>query len=357
MDKEVESNKPGEESNDKMLTPWQKANMTYLKEKGKKPTWLKKTETEAADEAVEQTQGEVTQAPTNTWKNLPKKISFADKLPKLKTYRQKQLRKKLFPVFLVFGLGVIISLYYISPLSRLDTVVVAGNATVPKEAIVQATSLKKNMDFWQARLDQDIPTEIKQELPRIKSVKVSTTHLNSVKLTVEEYDEVAYVKTKQGYQLVLEDGTLERSVINDQKLNQTYPILIGFKSNKMRVKLIQMYNQISPSIQKKIKEIHYTPTKKNQEKITLYMKDDNQVIGSIFDLNDKIGYYPEVVKEMEKNGDIPGVVDMIVGIYSYSLETKEKEELEKKEADKEKEDNEAVQPTLEDTNELNDLNP
>ena len=376
---EQETENQNETPTPKVLTPWQQEHQRYLAEKKKREAELaaeikvetevegtsEDSETDGTDEkteksfkVVESTEGtflvmdettEDSQATKDkttkesqrkkkqrrekedvkfkTVKDLPKSKSFADKLPKLKKTRKKRLQKRLVVIVGVFSLAAIGMIYYVSPLSYLNKVQVVGNTNVSDESIIASTQLTSDERIWSALFNQSTVGKVEKANPRIKSAKVSLAQLNNLKVTIEEYKEVAYVNEKDTLHPVLENG----KILNEtsEVIEVDHPVLSGFTEGEGLDEVLTHFNEIDQPIRENIKEIKSTPVKRNKYLITFKMNDGNEIIASSKDYYTKINYYPKVVAEMKDKG----VVDMEAGIFAstYDAIKKEKEEASKKE--------------------------
>ncbi|MBP1041525.1 FtsQ-type POTRA domain-containing protein [Vagococcus sp. BWB3-3] len=344
-------NKPSESKDTEMLTPWQKENLKYLEHVGDQPRWktteepnvIKAEETEKnVDKKDQPAEGsediEVIEEPAKegtkdgptleTVKDLPKSKSFADKLPKMKEARQKRLKRRLTLLISVFGIGAIGTMYYVSPLSKLNKIEIVGNELVTSEAIAASTKLTGKEFIWTAYFNNELIPRIKKENPRIKDVDIRLSRLNNLKVTVTEYAEVAYAKENQTIHAVLENGTILREPTEIK--NETFPVLIDFKEGDNLNYLMASFSKINPEVMANIKEIKSTPSSSNAYLMTMTMKDGNQIIASTRDYQDKINYYPQVIADNPSKG----IVDMEAGIFFTTFESIEAE---KKAAQAEKE--------------------
>lgn len=344
-----------EQPNIDTLTPWQKENLKYLDQEGKKPQWLEKpdeeevehlsfdenmileeTEPEKSDflmidatkkESSEDRPGDEKKEKTTVEldkegkpKELPKSQSYADRLPKISHERQQRLRRRLL-IIIGFCLVAIIALtYYISPYSKLNAIEVVGNEKIKNEQIADATGYKKNEFFWTAYFNGDTLDEIKKISPRIKTVSKSISHVNNIKFNIEEHQEVAYAKLKGNYYAIIDNGVITEEPV--EKTNKEFVVFTNFENDDNLAKLFKMYQTLDDAMKKNIAEIVLNPDGKISSRLLFRLKDGNQIIGSVKDITEKIGYYEKVAKEMKE----PGVVDMEAGIFSYSYETKEAQE-------------------------------
>lgn len=347
----MEENKPGNPDS-KVLTPWQQERLNYLREHDEAAELpytgsdVKKEGEVAADDSpnsglkvvkggllkevppVQKNEDATETEPSEfeeskeekELKDLPKSKSFADKLPKLKETRKKRLQRRLTILVGSFGLAALGMIYYVSPLSNLDQIIVEGNEHVSDESVAYATKLTRKDRIWTALFKPGTEKKIKAANPRVKTVKVGLTHFNSLKLTVTEFKEVAYIKDKDILHPVLENG----KILNEtsEVIEPDYPILIGFTEGVTLDHLLEKYPEVDAEIRSNIEEIKSTPEKRNKYLMTIKMADGNQILTSSKDYYTKINYYPEVAAKLEDKG----VIDMEAGVYFTSYEALKKQE-------------------------------
>ena len=256
-------------------------------------------------------------------KELPKSVSFADRLPKMKETRQKRLKRRLVAIVGVFGVGALSLMYYISPLSKVSKVYVTGTRLASKDKVVSSLNLSNSDFIWEVYGDNKIESKIKENNPRIKNVEKSLKGINSIKLEVEEFEEVAYLKEGKELYPILENGTIIKD--KDQGLQKSFPILIGFKEGNALVEFIKNYQKVPMDVKEKIVDITSAPTKDNEYLLMINMNDKNKVVASSQDFHKKIKYYNGVAKEITE----PSLIDMEAGIFSRSFDSIAKEEAEK----------------------------
>lgn len=245
----------------------------------------------------------------------PKMIS--DRLPKLKKYQHHVLRQKLIIIvgsFLVIGL---VALYFVSPLSKVQTINVSGEKTVSKQQVENASNLHTNDPLSRALFNKKKTLrDIKKELPQVKSLTISHDKWNDVKLSIVEYDLAGYVyKNKAYYQLFL-NGAVGASTFKQPVGN--YPTYSKFDQPTILQSMVAQYRKIPLKIRNGISEIDYQPSKVNNQRIYIYMNDRNKVIANIDNFADKMAFYPSISSKMKEKG----VVDLEVGAYSYPYNKK-----------------------------------
>ena len=251
-------------------------------------------------------------------KDLPKSKSFADKLPKMKETRQKRLHQRLVLLLGGFGTATLLTLYYVSPFSYLGQIEVVGNTHVSDESIATATELTHDDRIWKARFAKGTVGKIKESNPRIKAVKVNVTHVNHLKLTIDEYAEVAYIKDNKTLHPVLESGKILKET--SKEADPSFPVLVGFEEGTKLDDLLAHYQKVDQAVRTEVEQVENTPSAHNPYLVTFSLKDGNKILASTKDYYTKINFYPSVAAEMTAKG----VVDMEAGIFSSTYEALEK---------------------------------
>ena len=315
------------------LTPWQKEHLLYLESQGIDPEIAEEPETEILlDKTLDSFEEEALDAPNekdegNSQSTIDKPFSFSDHLPNFKAYRDKKLRKRLLILVVIFLVPLLGSLYYISPLSKVSAVVVAENPLTPKEALIESSQIVKNERLWpQFFARQRIATAIEKANPRVKKATITLQQWNQLHLHVEEYSESAYLVKGNAYLPILENGTILQEP--QKEVTKGRVIVENFTDETLILETLKQYKELPEEIQDAISQITYAPSKNNEELLTIFMNDGNQVIVGISKLADHMKYYLQVAKEMSEKG----VIDMEVGIYSYSYPSNETEKEENTES-------------------------
>lgn len=327
--KDKEKNSSSTEEHD-ALTPWQKEHLLYLESQGIDPEIAEEPETEILlDKTLDSFEDEAPNEKDegNSQSTIDKPFSFSDHLPNFKAYRDKKLRKRLLILVVIFLVPLLGSLYYISPLSKVSAVIVAENPLTPKEALIESSQIVKNERLWpQFFARQRIATAIEKANPRVKKATITLQQWNQLHLHVEEYSESAYLVKGNDYLPILENGTILQEP--QKEVTKGRVIVENFTDETLILETLKQYKELPEEIQDAISQITYAPSKNNEELLTIFMNDGNQVIVGISKLADHMKYYLQVAKEMSEKG----VIDMEVGIYSYPYPSNETEKEENTES-------------------------
>ncbi len=313
-----------------VLTPWQKENLRYTKEKGGQPAWTpsviqyeKKNGSETGTIPKESTSKSIEKVHLQ---EVRQEYSFTDKLPNLKKERRKRMKRRLIVLVSFFSIIFLAMIYFISPYSKVGEIKVAGNQRVAKDQIILSSKLSSSGNLWQEYFNRDQAVErLKKANPRIKKATIQLQLLNNLVIRISEYKTVAYSVENGKYFSILENGNILEK--EEAQPNGTNPILENFKDQKIIQLMLKEYKKLPDEIKSNISEIQSTPSTSNSKKITVFMNDGNRVIASITGFSQKMSYYSNVAAQMSEKG----VIDMEAGIFSYpytsesqNIETEEK---------------------------------
>lgn len=329
------------------LTPWQQANLEYMQKKAaenkEKATKEETNVTPLTPPSEKPVKKELTitgksvneesatkknafpddappvpvDEPADTTDDLEEKLSFFERLPK-----DKQLYQRMGILIGLFLIPSLILGYYISPLSQLAGVTVQHNEHVSKATIKETVDLKLGDNLWPQYFDREAKVaRLEKKEARIKSATIKFNGANRFVIDVNEYEEVAFLEHNGAYSPIIANGKV--MPVDQKKATGDLPILENFKGSKRILAVLAGYKKLSEEIQQGISQIKYAPSAENRELLQIFMNDGNQVLVSINELDKKMAYYPQVVKQMNK-AKFKGVVDMEAGIYSYPYPNEKK---------------------------------
>lgn len=237
-----------------------------------------------------------------------KVVSIEDRIPKLKQARKKKANRRLIFYLSLFFILIGMVVYLQSPLSHVHEVEVSGNIYIDKEKISSLTELSSNDNFWGVKT-----TRVKEKVmnhPEIKSVAVSKKFPSTIKIVVEEYNRVGYVKNGSEYFALLENGdSLTSSPLHS--IPGDAPLLLNFSKQTYLQEMTKELSRLPNSIVNLISEIHWQPTDGNPYKIWMFMNDGFEVDGSIRNFSSAMKSYPSISAQLDP--EIKGVIHMANG--------------------------------------------
>lgn len=224
--------------------------------------------------------------------------------------RQKQIQYSIFGVLLF--IIILILIYMFTPLSKVNSVKIAGNDNVSKSTIDKAINVKSS-----SRMYTYSTTKAKNNLEDnelIKSAEVKKVFPNKLSVKVTEKQIVAMVQKKDNYVPILEDGSELKNY--DGNATDDGPILEGFEKDK-KEKIIYELSSMPANVRSMIAEIKYDPQENAQSQIKLFTTDEIQIVGNLNTITNKMKYYPQMSQSLERDesGNLKksGYIDLSVG--------------------------------------------
>lgn len=241
-------------------------------------------------------------------------VSIEDRIPKLKHARKKKANRRLIFYLSIFFFLISIIVYLQSPLSYVRTIHVTGNISMNEEEVIKQSKLTDSTNIWTIN-----KTKIKENMKEnaiVKSVEVDRKLPWTVKIQIEEYARVGYIKDEGFFYPILGNG---KTLTTQQKtLHGDAPLLINFTDDAYLQKMTKELELLPEDIFNLISEVHWKPTDKNKNKIILYMNDGFIVEGTTRGFADKMQVYPSIVSQIEAGSK--GIIHIGVGAYFESFE-------------------------------------
>lgn len=249
---------------------------------------------------------------TNQDAKTERQKTLDDSLPEVKQRQKQGNRKRFLSIFIPFSLILLVCLYIISPLSKVQKVTVRGNQELSAKQVENATSLRPGRYIWNTTKRQQQTLKAAQKKNKqIKSLSVKITGWRSIRVTITEYPTIG---------LVNKNGKLKRLLSNDQsvpagKYINNFVYYSGFEKSPMHLKITaREVGELPRSIRSAISDVTYSPTKINPDRLKILMNDGNTVYVTTDELADKMRYYPAIVSQMQGKG----VINLQYGAYSHA---------------------------------------
>lgn len=243
-----------------------------------------------------------------------KVVSIEEKIPGLKEYKDKVRRRKLFGLLGVFGLLIVIVVFLISPLSRLQSIEVVNNSRLTTAQVIALTGLEKDVSIFEIH-STAIEKKIKDSR-LIEKAELTRRGINTYRLTIKEMQPVAYMPKANGYIPLLSSGLLDEQNVSKYPIGNE-PLIIGFDNNKQILnELAEQLSKTSAELRNTMSEIVYKPTKINKNRLNINMNDGFQVIIGLADFSTSIKTYPSIVGQVTDGST--GIIDLEVGAFYQS---------------------------------------
>jgi len=246
---------------------------------------------------------------------MDKIIDIEERIPTLKERRKKRTNRRFLMLIAIFVITLLTLLYFQSPLSHIAKITVEGNHLKSKEYYIKQSGLEKGDSLWEFK--KNTVENLLKEQKIVKSVLVKRKWPNDITISVTEYQQVAYLKENENYNLVLSDGTILQ--LNNMPSNLNMPILVGFEDEKTRMKMIQQLNKLNSELISLISQVNAIPNDSNPYTIQMFMNDGFEVRASIPTLATKLKYYPSIISQVKKGEK--GVIDLEVGTFYRSYKS------------------------------------
>lgn len=252
-------------------------------------------------------------------KNKKKEDKVSASLHGLKAERKKSLLRRLGSILGVSVVAVIGLIYYISPLTYINSVQVTGASDIPTKSLVKNSGIKVSDRIFDYKFHQkSLEKRLTKKYPEIESTDVKIHHFNNLIIQVHEYKTVSYLKDGDRYRKILSNGKVGSYSLPWDKIDQSKPLFVGYSHKVSFKEDLKLFNSFPTDFRNKVKLLSGNATRKKQ--IVLIMKDGNVVIGNISTLKDKIKYYNAISKRAGKNS----LIDLEIGAYSRALTASEK---------------------------------
>ncbi|MGT2929930.1 cell division protein FtsQ/DivIB [Streptococcus dentasini] len=328
----------GEEKNG--LTEWQKRNLDFLKQKEKEKKEQEKLRKELQAQKRARLQAKSTgkkeldekkrESESATQSKSAKTFSKKTKIKPVKKKSQKKavvkskpktnplstkFKRRMTSVLVPAILGIIFSLYLMTPASKIKQVTVDGANRTDSQTVVKASGLADDSYTFSTIFNRsELARSIEKNDVWVKSAKVDYHFPFTFTIKVKEHNIVAYAQTDQGYEPILESGTRLNSLeANDLPEQFT---TINLENGKYLSSLIKKLTKMDRNLISEIKVISLAGSKTTSDLLKLDMQDGNIVYVPLSQIDKKLPYYDKIKDNLKDNH----VVDMEVGIFATSDE-------------------------------------
>ncbi|WP_134684579.1 cell division protein FtsQ/DivIB [Brevibacillus migulae] len=233
---------------------------------------------------------------------------YQERIPQVKQPKpNRRGNKKLTFLLVVFFLSVLAVLFFRSSYSKVQEITVYGNDLYAANEIVQASGLYKGMQFlnvWESDVREGL-----KPLAGIKSVSVERSFPGKITLHVTEFKRVALWTSTDGKRApLLENGTvLDKLDFRSRVVDR--PLIRAWGAPELLPQLGKALGSLPPTVLEQISDIALTPTISDKQRVTLYMRDGNEVRSVIYQIAKKLPWYPAIAKELPEGER--GVVYML----------------------------------------------
>lgn len=239
-----------------------------------------------------------------------KVITIEDRIPKLKAERKRKANRRFILYLSLFFLLILLVVYIQSPLSKVGKVIIDGNYYVSDSEILKAGQVTENTSFWNIS-KKALASDILQSNVQIANVVVKKRLPNTLVIEIEEFKRVAYLKDKNGYFPILENGEILNRLKQDENPVNA-PIIINADDRKLK-EIASEIKKLPHSIVQRISEITFTSSKTVSYDLVLYMNDGFEVRTSVANFADNMKKYPLILSQIEPGKK--GIIHLNVSSY------------------------------------------
>lgn len=234
----------------------------------------------------------------------------------IKVYRYLTNGERVLKLILLFGGVLLLMLYVISPLSKINRITVKGNHDLSAAAVERATQVQPGRYIWGVMLAQHSASQqANRRNPQVAKVSYQLRGPRAVQITVRENPIVGTVEIGQRDYNVLANGQLKAAKGDQSRIRYQY---FNHHRQQLKTTAIQL-GQLKPVVRNGISTVCYQPQKNAPNRLVIYMRDGNTVYANLNTVGKKLAYYPAIAATMKE----PGVVDLQVGAFSYSYKSRE----------------------------------
>ncbi|WJQ79646.1 cell division protein FtsQ/DivIB [Brevibacillus brevis] len=232
---------------------------------------------------------------------------YEERIPQVKQQRPRRRgNRKLVFLLVLFFLTILIIVFIRSPYSKVQEIRVTGNDIYTAEQVIAESGLMKDMQFlnvWENSVRNNL-----KPLEAIKDVTVSRSFPGLITLHITEQKRVAFWSGQDGSRYALLDNGYVLKQVNFAKRVVDRPLISSWASPELLPYLAKSLSKLSPNVLAEISDITLTPTVYDKQRITLYMRDGNEVRSVIYKLDKMMNWYPAIMKQLPP--DTKGVLSL-----------------------------------------------
>ncbi|WP_105956273.1 cell division protein FtsQ/DivIB [Apilactobacillus quenuiae] len=227
---------------------------------------------------------------------------------------KKNIKKSLL-LFTPLLFFILIISYFISPLSKIDSIKINGNGYISKSHIAKKINIEKGDSVFKViGHRKQLTNNLLSEDHRIKSISFSLSYFNRLVVNVNPYKKIGYETKKSGQYLILENGNVSNKPVNNPNGNK-YPYIVNFNNRENLKIIINNYLNLPKDIRDNIRVVSYSPTKIYPDELHVYMRDGNRIILLLSNFSYKMQFYRSIATKLKSRS----VINMEVGAYSYPI--------------------------------------
>ncbi len=221
------------------------------------------------------------------------------------------------PVLVTSSLIFLASLYFLTPLATMKTIEFTGNKVVSQEELKSSSKIdQRDYTVTVYKNRHHYEQNLKASSPWIENVEMTYQFPLTFKIDVQEYSILGYLQKDSKYYPILTSGEYVKNEVAADALPEER-MDVTFSDAGLIKEFVQQLKNVPDSVKKSIRKVDLTPSKVTEDLVTITMSDEHQILVPISHIAKKLPYYEGIHPQLE----VPSVVDMEAGIFSYAQGT------------------------------------
>lgn len=221
------------------------------------------------------------------------------------------------PVLVTSSLIFLASLYFLTPLATMKTIEFTGNKVVSQEELKSSSKIdQRDYTVTVYKNRHHYEQNLKASSPWIENVEMTYQFPLTFKIDVQEYGILGYLQKDSKYYPILTSGEYVKKEVATDALPEER-MDVTFSDAGLIKEFVQQLKNVPDSVKKSIRKVDLTPSKVTEDLVTITMSDEHQILVPISHIAKKLPYYEGIHPQLE----VPSVVDMEAGIFSYAQGT------------------------------------
>ena len=221
------------------------------------------------------------------------------------------------PVLVTSSLIFLASLYFLTPLATMKTIEFTGNKVVSQEELKSSSKIdQRDYTVTVYKNRHHYEQNLKASSPWIENVEMTYQFPLTFKIDVQEYGILGYLQKDSKYYPILTSGEYVKKEVAADALPEER-MDVTFSDAGLIKEFVQQLKNVPDSVKKSIRKVDLTPSKVTEDLVTITMSDEHQILVPISHIAKKLPYYEGIHPQLE----VPSVVDMEAGIFSYAQGT------------------------------------
>ena len=221
------------------------------------------------------------------------------------------------PVLVTSSLIFLASLYFLTPLATMKTIEFTGNKVVSQEELRSSSKIdQRDYTVTVYKNRHHYEQNLKASSPWIENVEMTYQFPLTFKIDVQEYGILGYLQKDSKYYPILTSGKYVKNEVAADALPEER-MDVTFSDAGLIKEFVQQLKNVPDSVKKSIRKVDLTPSKVTEDLVTITMSDEHRILVPISHIAKKLPYYEGIHPQLE----VPSVVDMEAGIFSYAQGT------------------------------------